>query len=724
MIAVLGVGMWFHHQSEDVIASSNNILQKELILSQIENAFSLIKDAETGQRGFLLSGKEAYLEPYNKAAVAIHPAMHDLQQSLQDDPEQVESLQNLTTTIDGKLRELKLTVELSKSGNRAEAISHLNNDTGQKMMNKIRDTFTAMSTRERAILSQANSRLAAQTKGVTRTFAWLAGISVALFFAFIYLIKDYLAGSRALERNEKLLRENIAQLEAQKDAIQQQKEQAELLNLTHDMILVRDLDGVIRYWNRGAQETYGFTKEQAIGRRVYDLLQTEFPEPLTEIERQLYATNKWDGELIHFSNDKKRLNILSRWALQVDAQGRPQAVLEINSDITARKQYEAALLAALKNRDEQRLQIVFDSAPNGMIMVDKTGHIELVNSQIESLLDYSRQELLGSAIDMLVPESFRPAFQAHRETLLNMTSGEIPGSGLDLYARRKDGKQIPVEIGLNPLTSEGDDFILASVVDITERRRAGALLHEKMIELGRSNDELQQFAYVCSHDLQEPLRVISNYTQLLAKRYRGKLDEKADQFIDFTVDASKRMQILINDLLVFSRLQTKAQEFRPVDCTKAMEMAIANLRVAIDESKATITYDNLPTLSGDPTQVLQLFQNLLGNALKFRSSEAPKIDIVTESQGDSWLFSVRDNGIGFDMQFADRIFVIFQRLHVKEEYSGSGIGLAVCKKIVERHGGRIWVESKPGYGSTFYLTIEDKERHKEHAYQEHESIAG
>jgi signal transduction histidine kinase len=233
-------------------------------------------------------------------------------------------------------------------------------------------------------------------------------------------------------------------------------------------------------------------------------------------------------------------------------------------------------------------------------------------------------------------------------------------------------------------------------------------------ELVRSNSDLQQFAYICSHDLQEPLRVVSNFSQLLANRYKGQFDEKADQFIEFIVDGSKRMQNLINDLLTYSRVQTKEQVLLEVDCSHTVAMALANLQLAIEENAATIHYEALPTIDGDASQLLQLFQNLLGNALKFRSKESPNIRITADKCDSSWQFAISDNGIGLDMQFAERVFLIFQRLHSREMYPGSGIGLAICKKIVQRHGGCIWVESELGKGTTFYFTMPVKTSRNEY----------
>jgi PAS domain S-box-containing protein len=356
---------------------------------------------------------------------------------------------------------------------------------------------------------------------------------------------------------------------------------------------------------------------------------------------------------------------------------------------------------------EEKFRLAVEACPNGMVMVDSGGLIVLANAETERLFGYSRQELIGQSVDVLVPfrarqghPQFRSHFSAHPRT-------RRMGEGRDLSGLRKDGTEFPVEVGLNPIETSEGLMVLSVIVDISERKAAEQALTRQTRELQRSNAELEEFAYVAAHDLQEPLRMIASYTELLGQRYAGQLDAKADKYIHYAVDGAKRMRHLINDLLVYSRVGTQGKPAQPVDSGALVGKVLESMRDPLQEAQADISCGMLPTVRADETQLGQLFQNLISNALKFRSQRPPQIRLDAAHRNGEWLFSVEDNGIGIEGQYADKIFQMFQRLHERGKYEGSGIGLAIAKKIVECHGGKIWFESQPDQGTTFYFTLPD-----------------
>lgn len=368
-------------------------------------------------------------------------------------------------------------------------------------------------------------------------------------------------------------------------------------------------------------------------------------------------------------------------------------------------QVPSALAEAEPNYVDEPFRLAFQAAPTGIIMVDPQGRIGFANTETERLFGYSLTELIGQPIELLVPPSARDAHHQHRADYGKAPASRTMGAGRELHARRKDGSEFPVEIGLNPSWIRGDLSVLAVVADITERKRTQEALVTKMWELQRSNEDLEQFAYVASHDLQEPLRMVVSYTTLLADRYRGKIDEKADKYIRYAVEGAIRMQQLVADLLAYSRVGSQGKPPRPVSAQLVLNRTIEGMRTMIGEVGAEIVCEPLPTVNADELQLAQLFQNLLSNALKFRTERPAKIRIEAKPKDGKWLFSVTDNGIGIAKEHCERIFHMFQRLHERGKYEGSGIGLAIAKKIVERHRGRIWFESQPGDGTTFFFTM-------------------
>jgi PAS domain S-box-containing protein len=355
-----------------------------------------------------------------------------------------------------------------------------------------------------------------------------------------------------------------------------------------------------------------------------------------------------------------------------------------------------------------RTKLILESAGDGIYGLDEKGKVTFINPAAIKMLGLDGGKIVGKPMEQIVHHTRKDgaAFPAGGSPILTTLGDGVSHQGTEELFLRMDCTSIPVDYLSTPIFERGE--LIGAVVsfrDVTERQQAELALADKARELARSNTELEQFAYVASHDLQEPLRMVSSYTQLLARRYKGKLGSDADEFIGYAVDGATRMQTLIQDLLAYSRVGTKGRDFESTDCEGLLDRVLGDLKVAIKESGAVVTHDPLPTVTADGTQLGQLLQNLIGNAIKFRNQEPPLVHVSSKRNGKEWILSVRDNGIGIDPRYAERIFVIFQRLHKREEYQGTGIGLAVCKKIVERHGGRIWVESNSEKGATFYFTL-------------------
>jgi len=352
-------------------------------------------------------------------------------------------------------------------------------------------------------------------------------------------------------------------------------------------------------------------------------------------------------------------------------------------------------------QSKELFRILFYRSPIGTYII-QNGHFQLVNRQLAYILGYEEDELIGKSSLSFVLAEDRDAV---RENAVRMLKGGC-SLGYEFRVINKQAKIKWVMETVVPIYYRRKRATLGSLIDITERKQMEERLQQITAEMQRSNTELEQFAYVISHDLQEPLRMISSYTQLLAKRYGKKLDDDADEFIGYAVDGAKRMQTLLHGLLEYSRVGTRGKPFSAVNCEHVVKQAMTNLKIAIEECNASVNYDTLPTVMGDEGQLVRLFQNLIGNAIKFRREEAPQVHISAQRRNNIITFTVKDNGLGIDPQHSQSIFEIFRRLHTTEEYPGTGMGLAICKKIVERHGGHISVQSQPGQGSTFYFSID------------------
>lgn len=369
---------------------------------------------------------------------------------------------------------------------------------------------------------------------------------------------------------------------------------------------------------------------------------------------------------------------------------------------------------------EQLFRMAVEVAPNGMIAVDESGKILLVNQETEGMFGYSRDELVGRPIECLLPDEFRKAHPRHRAVYGRNPETRAMGHGRDLRGRRKDGTEIPVEIGLNPMRGMGRGLVLAVIVDISERKLNEEMLHRSIAdlaaqkavierqanELRRANEELEEFAYAASHDLREPLRNLISYAELLREDLPEDLPAEAEQDLEFITDSATRMNRLVGDLLNLSRTGRGEIQKEIVSLEDCVRESLETLQKNLDEQQGSCEKDPLPDVSGDRRLLTQLYQNLLANAMKFhRPGIPPRIHLTAEKDETEWLFGVRDNGIGIAPEHATEVFAPFKRLHGMGEFDGTGVGLAICRKAVERHGGRIWVESEPGQGAHFRFTL-------------------
>ena len=666
VVILLIIGIFAYRSLIISTASARWAQHTNEVLEHLIKLRSTTEDIASDYKEFALSGDETYLRMSDASILLAAQERKTVGALTADNPRQ----QARIGTVDDLTQKII---------HRRDTISDGVGGQSDPLLDKFRAVATDMENEERGLLAVRNAqagRWFAHTK-----VALSCGGALSLLIAAIsgWLVPRAYA---ARQRTQAALLSSEERMRILIDGVQDYA------------IFMLDPHGAVITWNAGAERIKGYKAHEIIGEnfsRFYTQSDVDQRKPQEEL-RIAAASGSSTSEHLRVRKDGSQF-----WAKLVLTAARDKSAKllgysEISHDITERKRAEA------------NFERVLDTALDGMIVINQSGEIVALNIQAERQFGYHRDDLVGQHIETAIP----------RGVTERMSAACIEATGrtrklqmaIEIQGRHSDGSDFPIEIMLTPRESAEGVLTIISVRDLTERKAAERLLAATAAELKRSNEELGQFASIASHDLQEPLRMVASYAKLLAANYHGRLDSDADEFIAFAVDGCDRMQQMIEDLLIYSRAGSERPALTNISSEDTLREALVNLRAAVQESGAVVTHDLLPEIMMHKAQLTQIFQNLIGNAIKYHRVGIPRVHVSALAQdGGQCTFSVRDNGLGIDAKEFARIFVLFQRLHPREEFTGTGIGLSICKKVLERLGGNIWVESTVGEGSTFHFAV-------------------
>jgi PAS domain S-box-containing protein len=661
------------------------------VIRTIDNTSEVIIEAENARRGYLITRQKVDLDTYHTSVKKVTQSIEQTRQLTLDNPTQQQRLEQLEPLVERRLTLLNRSVSLPQPNPSETSAQIASTEQGRTIQQEIKSSLQTLKTEEYALLRERAAAAEIESLNIVLV------ICIGYCLGFILLIWVYRLLKKQIGANKALSEEAIRR--------EQQATKSKLENILEritDAFVALDPKWRYTYVNQRAGHILNRDPKELVGKNIWE----EFPKEIGQKFYHAYYQAVTEQRMVQLEE------YYPSWDKWFESRIYPscEGLLIFFQDITARKQAEIALI-----QSEQRYRSLAIASAQVIWLSDANGKTIGDTSAWQQLTGQTDAEIKGLGwLEAIHPDSRERVYQSWQQAIATQSLYEQvqpmrtpDGSYRDFWVRG-----VPVR--------EVDGTVrewIGTCTDITERKQAEEALRqakaeleikvqERTVELVRSNQELELFASVASHDLQEPLRAISGFTQLLMQDLPADLlDKSTKEYMHWIVDGTQRMQQLIHDLLAYSRVGTHDLVLAPTDCNEVLEQVSRNLQVAIAENDATIFHDSLPTVIADKTQLIQLFQNLIGNAIKFRRKESPEIYIQVEQTASEQIFSIRDNGIGIQPHYLERIFEVFKRLHTRQEFPGTGIGLAICKKIVDRHGGRLWAESKPEEATTFYFTL-------------------
>jgi len=744
---LIGGSQYFYFvNTNSYIQSVLHIQQTQRVLGQLETVISLAKDAETGERGYIITRQERFLEPFQLALRNLDREMKDLENMTFDRPFYASRIPVLENLVEKQIAVLTRNVERVRTGRYAEAAGQVAGGEGKRTLDAIRRLVAQMQAHEKAEQNRLLGQVESKARFNNLVNAGSVSIMTVMFGLGMFTILHDLRRRERLEQELILANAQLEELNAGQRVLLDQLQEAQEVAQLGSFVL----DGATRMFKASPQFCRIYALDPALADVPANLSLLYGRLHPNDRERVRQAVENSLQQLVPY-REEYRIVLPDGQEKYIQVRGRPARAGDrvylrgTALDNTEQKQAEAELRAS-----ETRFRALLESAPDAMIITDQQSRMQLVNAQAEKLFGYDRTEMVGQPVEMLMPASLAGKHRQHRAAYAHSPRLRGMGVGLDLKGVRKDGTEFPVEISLSPIQTGEGVLVAAAIRDVSERKRyetrlaqlnqdlqvtneelnaaneelnanveelaaagekiqeySGAL-EEKNGQLEQTNADLEAFSYSVSHDLKSPLRSVLSFTDIFEEEYGASLDAEGRRLLRIVMDNARLMNELIEALLDFSRLGRTAVRKEAVNMHRLVNNLLVDL-LADREPKPVVTVQPLGVAWADYQLIRQVWQNLLSNAIKFSAVRPePRIEVGYQRVAGEEQFCVRDNGVGFNPAYSGELFGVFKRLHTAEGFSGAGVGLAICQRIIAGHGGRIWAEADEGQGATFYFTLPQK----------------